>query len=75
MKPVFRKLVSFPFFRWLRFGALALIGAAAFAYALTGEEWRVRRNPFVFAYPLGYLCNALSAEIIFRRLRSKPPGQ
>lgn len=75
MNPLLRKFVTFPFFRWARYVALAVIAAALFAYALTGEEWRARRNPFAFAYPLGFLVNALSVEILFARLRkgSKPP--
>jgi hypothetical protein len=75
MIPSLRKLVTFPFFRWARYAALCLIAAAMFFYAFTCEEWRLRRNVFVLVLPLGFLCNSLSVEILFSKLRkgSKPP--
>lgn len=75
MKAVLHKLTSFPFFRWARYAALCVIAAGCFAFAFTCEEWRLRRNVFVFVIPVGFLVNSLSVEILFSRLRKsgKPP--
>lgn len=65
------RLTAFPFFRWARYAALAIIAAALVYFSLTCYEWRTRRNFVVFVIPLGFIVNALSVEIIFARLRRK----
>jgi hypothetical protein len=75
LKNPLRRLFTFPFFRWARYVALTVIAGALLLFVFTCEEWRVRRNPLLFAVPLGFVCNSLSVEILFYRLRkgAKPP--
>lgn len=59
--------------RAARFASLAVIAAGMLAFALTCEEWRERRNVFVFVLPLAFFVNSLSVEILFWRLRKPAP--
>lgn len=75
MKTVFKRLHPTRAFRAARYVCLCILAAGMFAFVLTCQEWRERRNPFVLVLPLGFIVNALSVEILFSKLRKagKPP--
>lgn len=64
-------LRDLPILRWLRYAALAALAFLMFYGAASSDEWREARQVTAFAYPVGFLVNALSIEILFARIRRR----